>query len=63
MSLSKLAEDCKKCLYVSTCNHKRMEAVGALPLKENAAESAADSAVSAAMPVMRETVTVMRNGE
>ena len=31
MSLSKLAEECKKCKYVDTCEHKRMEAVGFLP--------------------------------
>lgn len=30
MSLSKLAEECKKCKYVDTCEHKRMEAVGFL---------------------------------
>ena len=31
MGLSKLSEACKKCPYVDTCNHKRMEAVGYLP--------------------------------
>ena len=32
MGLSKLSEACKKCPYVDTCNHKRMEAVGYLPM-------------------------------
>lgn len=31
MSLSKLSETCKKCPYVDTCGHKRMEALGHLP--------------------------------
>lgn len=31
MGLSKLAERCKKCQYVDTCDHKEMEAVGFLP--------------------------------
>ena len=31
MSLSKLAEQCKKCPCVDTCDHKYMEAVGFLP--------------------------------
>ena len=30
MSLSKLAESCKKCKYVDTCENKEMEAVGFL---------------------------------
>ena len=30
MSLSKLAEKCRKCPRVDTCDHKRMEAVGIL---------------------------------
>lgn len=34
MSLSKLAEECKKCKYVDICEHKRMEAVGFLQGKK-----------------------------
>lgn len=31
MSLSKISKTCKKCPYVGTCDHKRMEALGYLP--------------------------------
>lgn len=31
MGLSQLAKVCQECLYVDTCNHKRMEALGYLP--------------------------------
>lgn len=32
MGLSRLAEACRKCPYVDTCDHKRMEALGYLPI-------------------------------
>lgn len=32
MGLSKLSEACKKCPNVDSCDHKRMEALGCLPL-------------------------------
>lgn len=32
MSLSKLSSKCQACPFVDTCNHKRMEALGLLPL-------------------------------
>lgn len=32
MGLSRLAEVCRKCPYVDTCDHKRMEAIGYLPM-------------------------------
>lgn len=31
MGLSRLAEACRACQYVGTCDHKRMEALGYLP--------------------------------
>ena len=34
MGLSRLAAKCRACPYVSTCNHKQMEAFGYLPLPE-----------------------------
>lgn len=34
MGLSRLAKKCQACPYVSTCDHKRMEALGYLPLPE-----------------------------
>lgn len=32
MGLSKLTAQCQVCPYVDTCDHKRMEALGYLPL-------------------------------
>lgn len=46
MSLSKLAEKCKKCPEVDTCDHKYMEAVGFLPGE----------------PTMEQTMTIMEPG-
>lgn len=34
MGLSRLAAKCKMCPYVSTCDHKQMEALGYLPMPE-----------------------------
>lgn len=34
MGLSRLAAKCRACPYVSTCDHKQMEALGYLPLPE-----------------------------
>lgn len=34
MGLSRLSAACGACPYVSTCNHKRMEALGYLPMPE-----------------------------
>lgn len=35
MSLSRLAAKCRACPRVDICDHKRMEALGALPLPVN----------------------------
>lgn len=40
MGLSQLAEACRKCPYVDTCDHKRMEALGYLPMPKIEAVSA-----------------------
>lgn len=45
--MKQLATKCRKCPYVLTCDHKKMEAVGVLPLSQSAAESSA-------APVMQE---------
>ena len=55
-SLSRLATECRKCQYVGTCNHKRMQAEAyMMPLTT-------DNAQSAAMPVMRETMNINVGG-
>lgn len=46
MGLSRLAAKCKMCPYVSTCDHKQMEALGYLPMPEPTVEIQADVAVS-----------------
>ncbi|NBH79029.1 hypothetical protein D3Z52_12800 [Clostridiaceae bacterium] len=38
MGLSKLAAKCRVCPFVDTCDHKRMEALGYLPLPEPTAQ-------------------------
>lgn len=43
MGLSRLAAKCRACPYVSTCNHKQMEALGYLPLPEPAVEIQIDN--------------------
>lgn len=45
MGLSKIAAKCKACPHVSTCDHKRMEALGYLPLPEPSVEIRTDQAV------------------
>ena len=52
MGLSKLAAGCRACPYVETCGHKRMEAVGFLPLFQ-----------SAAQPLLRETMEIRVDGK
>lgn len=39
MGLSKLAAKCQACPFVDICNHKRMEALGYLPLPEQTTEA------------------------
>ncbi len=38
MGLSKLTAKCQACPFVDTCDHKRMEALGYLPLPEPTAQ-------------------------
>lgn len=38
MGLSKLSARCQACPFVSTCDHKEMEALGYLPLPEMATQ-------------------------
>ena len=52
MGPSKLAAGCRACPYVDTCGHKRMEAVGFLPLFQ-----------SAAQPLLRETMEIRVDGK
>ena len=52
MGLSKLAAGCRACPYGDTCGHKRMEAVGFLPLFQ-----------SAAQPLLRETMEIRVDGK
>lgn len=44
MGLSILAAKCRACPYVSTCDHKQMEAIGYLPMPELTVEIQADQA-------------------
>jgi len=47
LGLSKLSEKCRKCKYVDTCNHKRMEALAYF------SEAANTAGLNAAAPIIR----------
>lgn len=55
MGLSRLAKACRDCPFVETCQNKRMEALAYLPM---AAEASTQAGMSAAAPVLRETMTI-----
>ncbi len=61
MGLSRLAEKCQKCPFVEKCNHKQMEALGYLP-DPIMAPTAESSAADLVQPILRETMTIMVNG-
>lgn len=63
MGLSKLAGVCKACPYVDDCDDKRMEACGYLTMPNVAAPSVEQSGASMVEPILRETMTIMINGE
>lgn len=46
MGLSKLSEQCRKCRYAKTCQHKRMEAIAVM------AQASVSLAESAVMPAL-----------
>ena len=57
MVLSKLAEKCKACPKVDSCDHKKMEMCALAELPQRAkAEVTATASVSAAAPVLRERI-------
>ena len=45
MGLSRLVAKCRACPYVSTCEHKQMEALGYLPMSEPTVEIRTDRSV------------------
>lgn len=55
-SLTRLATKCSKCPYVDTCSHKRMQAEAYITPLSN------ENMQSAAMPAMRETMTINIGG-
>ena len=62
MSLSRLAEECRKCPFVEKCEHKRMEALGYLP-ESMIANVIAPSVAELTQPILRETVNTIVDGE
>ena len=58
MGLSKLAEKCKKCPKVDSCDHKRMEAVACLEMPKITADISQGISQSMAMPLARETMKI-----
>lgn len=59
MGLSRLAKACQECPFKDSCENKRMEALAYLPM---AAQASNEIGMSASMPLMRETMTIMIQG-
>lgn len=62
MGLKKLAEKCRNCPFVDSCDHKRMEAVEYLP-ELLIADAAAPASAELLQPVLRETVNIIVDGK
>lgn len=62
MGLTQLSEKCKKCPFVDTCENKRMEALAYLP-EPMIAEAGRSASMSAAAPVIRETMEIRVDGK
>ena len=62
MGLSRLSEKCRKCRFVDECEHKRMEALAYLP-EPMIAEASQSNSVSAAAPLLRETMEIRVDGK
>lgn len=56
MGLSRLCEACRKCVFVNTCNNKRMEAIAYLPEQTMISEASMPNTTNIAAPILRETV-------
>lgn len=63
MGLSKLAKKCRSCPFVDKCDNKQMEVHGYLEMPDLATPSIETSAASMVEPILRETMTIMVNGE
>ena len=63
MSLSRIAKQCRECPFVDKCENKRMEALGYIPGPPYSVDANQAMAENAAMPVLRETITVIIDGK
>lgn len=55
--LSRLSEKCCACPFVDKCDHKEMEALAYL------LPAAKSSGIDASQPLLRETMTIVRDGK
>lgn len=62
MALTKLAAKCRSCPFLSTCDHKQMEALGYLP-EPLVAESGAQASAEMVQPILRKTVNTIIDGK
>lgn len=62
MGLTRLAEKCKNCPFVDSCDHKQLEALGYLP-NPIVAEAGSLSAAELTQPILRETVNMIIDGK
>lgn len=60
--ISRLFEKCQKCPFVDTCENKRMEALAYLP-EPMIVEAGQSASMSAAAPVLRETMEIRVDGK
>ena len=61
--LSRLSKKCRVCPFVDTCNHKEMEALAYLPESQITMDIAKPGAADASLPLLRETMTIIRDGK
>ena len=62
MALARLAKSCRECLFVETCEHKELEAVGYLP-DSIMADAKTPVTADIAAPILRETVSRVVDGK
>lgn len=62
MGLSRLSAKCRACPNRDKCNHKRMEMCGYFDEPQIAMSAGVDAGMSAAAPVLRETMQINVGG-
>ena len=61
-STSRLSQQCQKCRYKDTCDHKQMEMLAYIDEPPIQAQNSQSITSNLAQPIMRETTTIAING-